>query len=92
MGMGKRFTDIQLAKVASLEHKLSSALKPVTPRQEFINRLGEHIQTNQRSTLVNNVANWHIIALMVASFATLAFGLAMIARALLGNVQKKRPV
>ncbi len=92
MGLGKRLVEIPVAKIASLENRLSGVLKPVAPRQEFINRLGQHMHTGSRPTLVNNVANWHIIALMVAGLASVVVGTAMIARALVANAQKKRVI
>ena len=39
---------------------------------------------------MNHVANWHILALLIAGLISLAMLLAMVARALLGLSNKKR--
>jgi hypothetical protein len=90
MGMGKRYVDISLAKISSMENRLSGTLKPVMPRKEFVNRLGQHIQTGYRPTFVNNVTNWHIYALLVAGMVSIAVFLAMIVRGLLENTNRER--
>ena len=90
MGMGKHFADASMAKISTLESRLSGTLKPVAPRKEFIHGLGQRIQTGNRSTFVNNVANWHILALLVAGLVSLAVFLAMVARTLLAMAGKKR--
>lgn len=90
MGMGKRFADASMAKISSLEHRLSGTLKPVTPRQEFIHGLGHRIQASNRAAFVNQVASWHIFVLLFAGLVSLAVFLAMASRALLAMVGKKR--
>jgi hypothetical protein len=89
MGMGKRFADASMvARFSSLENKLSGTLKPVAARKEFVHGLGQRIQARPRSTCVNNVANWPILALLVAGLVSLAVFLAMVARALLDMAGK----
>jgi hypothetical protein len=90
MGMGKRIADASRATFSALEKKLSGTLKPVAPPQGFVHDLGHRIQAGSRVSLVNHVANWHILALLIAGFITLAMLLAMVARALLGLSGKKR--
>jgi hypothetical protein len=90
MGMGKRFADASMAKISSLENRLSGLLRPVAPRKEFIHRLGHRIQSGNRATLVNHVANWHVLAMLLAGMVSLAVFLAMVARALVSLVGKKR--
>jgi hypothetical protein len=83
----------QLPKIKnSLESRLSGALKPIAPRKEFIHGLGNRIQSGTRATFVNHVANWHILAMMVAGLVSLAVFLAMVARALVSLAGKKHPV
>jgi len=89
MGMGKKLADAS-AKILSLENRLSGTLKPVAPRREFVNGLGQRIQAGSRASLVNQVANWHILAMLVAGFLSLAVFLAMVTRALLMLYGKKR--
>jgi hypothetical protein len=90
MGIGKQLADASLATISALENQLSGTLKPVAPRQEFVHGLGERIQAGNRAALVNHVANWHILALLIASLVSLAMLLAMVARALLALSGKKR--
>lgn len=90
MGMGKRIANASLATISALEKKLSGTLKPVMPPKDFVHDLGHRIQAGSRVTLVNHVANWHILALLIAGLVSLAMLLAMVARALLGLSNKKR--
>jgi hypothetical protein len=87
--MGKRFADASMAKISSLENRLSGLLRPVAPRKEFIHGLGHRIQRGNRATFVNHVANWHILAMLLAGMVSLAVFLAMVARALVSLVGKK---
>jgi hypothetical protein len=90
MGVGKKLADASMAKIASLENRLSGVLKPVAPRRDFVHGLGQRIQAGSRVSLVNQVANWHILAVLIAGFISLAVFLAMLARALLALSEKKR--
>jgi len=90
MGMGKRFSAASLAKIASLENRLSGALKPVAPRKEFIYGLGQRIQSTGRPTFVDKVANWHLYALMAAAVVSIAVFLGFIVRAIVEAVARKR--
>jgi hypothetical protein len=92
MGMGKRLADASQAGISALENRLSGTLKPVSPRQEFVHGLGHRIQAGNRSTFVNHVSNWHILALLIAGFVSLAMVLAMLARALLALSGKKHAI
>jgi hypothetical protein len=86
-------TENHLPKIKnSLENRLSGALKPIAPRKEFIHGLGSRIQSGNRATFVNHVANWHILAMMVAGLVSLAVFLAMVARALVSLAGKKHTV
>jgi hypothetical protein len=73
----------------SLENRLSGVFKPITPRREFVHKVGTRIQTGTRATFVNHVANWHILAVIVAGLVSLAVFVAMIARALVSLAGKK---
>jgi hypothetical protein len=89
MGMGKRFSEASMAKIASLENRLSGALKPVAPRKEFVHGLERQIQAGYRPTFVDRVANWHLYALLAAAVVSLAVFLGFIIRALVETVSKK---
>ena len=69
---------------------MSGTLKPVAPRREFVNGLGQRIQAGNRAAFVNHVANWHFLAILIAGFVSLAVLLAMVTRALLALSGKKR--
>ena len=90
--MGKRINlaDASMAIFSSMENRLSGTLKPVAPRQEFIHGLGKRIQAGNRTAFVNTIANWHILAMLIAGFVSLAVLLAMVTRALLALSGKKR--
>jgi len=90
MGIGKRIADASMSTISALEKQLSGILKPVAPPQAFVHDLGHRIQAGRRVSLVNHVANWHILALLIAGFISLAMLLAMVARALIGLSGKKR--
>ena len=89
MGMGKRIANVSLATLSALEKRLSGSLKPVAPPKDFVHDLGHRIQAGTRVSLVNHVANWHILALLIAGLISLAMLLALLARALLGLSGKK---
>jgi hypothetical protein len=90
MGMGKKLVDASMARISAMENRLSGTLKPVAPRREFVKGLRQRIQTGSRTTLVNRIANWHILAMVIAGLVSLAVLLAMVARALLALSGKKR--
>ena len=90
MGIGKKLADASMAKIKSLENQLSGTLKPIAPRREFVNGLGQRIQAGNQATLVNYITNWHILAMLIASLVSLTVFLAMLARALLALFGKKR--
>ncbi len=90
MGDGNRYVKLSLAKLESLENRLSGTLKPVTPRREFINRLGQNMQTRYRPTFVNHVANWHIYAMLAAGVVSMTVILAVIVRALVEAGERSR--
>ncbi len=91
MGTEKNKNDASMAKISSMENRLSGTLKPVKPRREFVHGLGNRILANNRAALVNHVANWHILAMLIAGLVSLAVLLAMVVRALLALTWKKRP-
>jgi hypothetical protein len=90
--MGKNLADASMAKISSMENRLSGTLKPVAPRQEFIHGLGQRIQAGNRTAFVNHIANLHILAILIAGLVSLAVLAAMVSRALLVMAEKKRAV
>lgn len=90
MGKGKNLADATMAKISSMENRLSGTLKPIAPRQEFVHGLGERIQAGNRTTFVNTIINWHFLAVLIAGFVSVAVLLAMVTRALLALSGRKR--
>jgi hypothetical protein len=90
MGTGKIMADASMAKISSMENRLTGTLKTVAPRSEFVHILGQRIQAGNRAAFVTNVVNWYILALLIAGFAFLATLLAMVVRAMLALSGKKR--
>lgn len=91
MFFAKRLSDASLAKMASLEDRLSGALKPVMPRKEFVSGLGRQIQSGYRPTFVDKVTNWHIFALLAAALVSVAVTIGFIVHALVDSIARKRP-
>jgi hypothetical protein len=90
MGKGKNLADASKAKISFMENRLSGTLKPVAARREFVYGLGQRIQGGNRTAFVNRIANWPILAMLIAGLVSLAVLLAMVSRALLALSGKKR--
>ena len=86
----KQFTDATKRKLASMEKRLSGALRPVKPRKEFVHNVAHRIQSTPRVTLVDRIADWHLVAVLIAGIVSLAVFLAVLARALMNLLWKKR--
>ncbi len=86
----KQFADASKEKFASLENQLSGVLKPIKPRKEFVHGVAQRIQTAPRATFVDRIANWHLLAMVIAGLISLAVFLAIVGRALFSLVGKKR--
>jgi hypothetical protein len=90
MGIRKNLADASMAKISSIESRLSSTLKAVSPRREFVHGLSQRFLGGSKVSLENRVASWHVLAALIAGFVSLAVLLAMVARALLALPRKKR--
>jgi len=86
----KRISDASRGKIASMEHRLSGALRPIQPRKEFVHGIAQRIRTTPRVAFVDRIASWHIIAILIAVLVSLTVFLAVLGRALLSLVDKKR--
>ena len=87
----KRFADASMGKISSLENRLSGVLRPIKPRKEFVHGVALRIQTVTQATfLVDRIANWHLIAMLIAGLVSLAVFLAVAGRALVSILGKKR--
>ena len=87
----KQFADASMGKITSLENRLSGVLKPIKPRKEFVHGVAHRIQTGtQASFFVDRIANWRLIAMLIAGLISLVVFLAVLGRALLSLLGKKR--
>jgi hypothetical protein len=87
----KQFADASKEKITSMEKRLSGVLRPVKPRKEFVHGVAHRIQTGTPAALfVDRIANWHLIAMLIAGLISLAIFLAVLGRALLSLLGKKR--
>ncbi len=86
----KKFADASRGKIASMEHRLSGVLRPIKPRKEFVHGIAQRIRKTQQTAFVDRIANWHLIAMLIAGLVSLAVFLAVLGRALLSLLDKKR--
>jgi hypothetical protein len=88
----KQFADASMEKITSLENRLSGVLRPIKPRKEFVHGVAHRIQTGTQAAFVDHIANWHLIAMLIASLISLAVFLAVLGRVLMSLLGKKRTV
>jgi hypothetical protein len=87
----KQFADASLEKISSLENRLSGVLQPIKPRKEFVHGVAHRIQTGTHATyLMDRIANWHLVAMLIAGMLSMAVILAVAGRAMLLLLGKKR--
>jgi hypothetical protein len=86
----KQLADASIEKITSLEKRLSGVLRPIKPRKEFVHGVAQRIQTGNKAAIVDRIANWHLIAMLIAGFISLAVFLAVVGRVLLSLLGKKR--
>ena len=87
----KRYADASMGRISSLENRLSGVLRPIKPRKEFVHGVAHRIQTGTQATfLVDRIANWHLIAMLIAGLVSLAVFLAVAGWALVSILGKKR--
>jgi hypothetical protein len=87
----KQLADASLGKIASLERMLSGVLKPIKPRKEFVHGIAQRFHTQAQSTfLVDRLANWHLVAMLIAVFISLGVFLAVVGRVIQTLMGKKR--
>jgi hypothetical protein len=85
----KKFADASMEKITSMENRLSGVLKPIKPRKEFVYEIAQRIQTKTQTSLVDRVAEWHFVALLIGGFISIAVFLAILARVLSSLLKKK---
>jgi hypothetical protein len=88
-GKMKEFADASMGRIASLENRLSGVLRPVQPRKEFVHGVAQRIQAGPQTALVDRIADWHLLAMVLAGLVSLAVFLAVVGRTLLSLLGKK---
>jgi hypothetical protein len=87
----KQFADASMGRLTSLENRLSGVFRPIKPSKEFVRGVARRIQTrSQADLLVKRIANWRLVAMLIAGLITLAVFLAVVGRTLLSLLEKKR--
>ena len=86
----KQFADASMERISSIEKRLSGVLQPIKPRKEFVHGVAHRIQAGTQATIVDRLANWHFIAMLIAGLISLAVFLAVLGRVLLTLLDKKR--
>ncbi len=86
----KQFAEASMGKITSLENRLSGVLRPIKPSKEFVHGVAHRIQTGTQAAFVDRIANWHLIAVLIAGLISLAVFLAVVGRVLLSLLGKKR--
>jgi hypothetical protein len=86
----KQFAEASMGKITSLENRLSGVLRPIKPSKEFVHGVAHRIQTGTQAAFVDRIANWHLIAMLIAGLISLAVFLAVVGRVLLSLLGKKR--
>jgi tetrahydromethanopterin S-methyltransferase subunit B len=79
-----------MERIVSLEKRLSGVLRPIKPRKEFVHRVAHRLQTRTQAAFVDRIANWHLIAMLIAGLVSLIVFLAVMWRVLLSLLGKKR--
>jgi hypothetical protein len=87
----RQFADASMEKIVSLENRLSGVLQPIKPRKEFVHGVAHRIQTGTHATFfMDRIANWHLVAMLIAGLVSMAVFLAVVGRTLLMLLRKKR--
>lgn len=86
----KQLADASMERIVSLEKRLSGVLKPINPRKEFVHGVAHNLQTGTHAAFVDRIANWHLIAMLIAGLISMIVFLAVIWRVLLSLLGKRR--
>jgi hypothetical protein len=89
MNAARHEKNIPSLKMKLIESRLAGTLKPISPRRDFVNRLGEHIHSIRPLAIVNRVDNIHYIVALLAGFVSLGVLLVLGLRALASFLGRK---
>lgn len=85
----RKFADASMEKIAFMENRLSGVLRPIKPRKEFVHEVAQRIQTKTQATFVDRVAEWHLVAMLIAGFISMTVFLVVLGRVLMSLLKKK---
>jgi hypothetical protein len=85
----RKFADASMEKINSMENRLSGVLRPIMPRKEFVHDVAQRIQTNTQTAFVDRIAEWRLVAMLIAGFISVAVFLAVLGRVLMSLLKKK---
>jgi hypothetical protein len=88
----RQLADLSLEKFTSLENRLSGVLKPIKPRKEFVHGVASHIQSGTRTTIVDRIADWHFVAILIAGILSLSVFVIIIGRVMGILLKNKRSI
>ncbi len=92
MGVARQIIDASKATLSSLENQLAGVLKPVPPRKEFVNTLGNQIQTIHQPTIIHRLTNAHFILILVAGILSIGALLILGLRTIFSLVNTRRRI
>jgi hypothetical protein len=93
MSIKEQFVSASMDQLGLLETRLNGLLKPVAPRQEFINSLRDRIHVTQNPAIISRFTNIQFVFMMVLSVISGVVLVTMGARVLVSllSLRKKTP-
>lgn len=80
--MSKRKKEPSFEDFESLEAHLAGTLRPVTPPNDFVQRLRDHVHLPQREVIVSRLQDWNRLFLVFGSVMSGMLIIITVARAL----------
>ena len=93
MSVARQIVDASKATLNALESRLAGVLKPVPPRKEFVDTLGNQIQIiHQQPTMIYRLTNAHFLLILVAGIVSMGALLVIGLRTVLSLVNIRRRI
>jgi hypothetical protein len=92
MSVARQIVDASKSTLNSLENQLAGVFKPVPPRKEFVNTLGNQIQTIHQPAIIQRLTNTHYVLILLAGILSIGTLLIIGARAIFSLVNVHRKV
>jgi hypothetical protein len=67
MSIKEQFVSASMDQLGLLETRLNGLLKPVAPRQEFVNSLRDRIHVTQNPAIISRFTNIQFVFMMILS-------------------------